>query len=310
MAVGRVGGTRSKVSGKVGDDVYTVRRESNGSYSQVVSPLPETREDTLTPSGVRQRIRMSMIYKYMHVIPQIVTESFGDKMSKPLNLQEFVRQNIDYIMSLEESGSSLAQLPYYYDYGDTNLYPCPLRLSIGPARQEEFRGAGVQYSGGKWLMQQQMGSCPVGYTIRQYLKHFNLVEDEVIVKLGFLLAADPTKNTLLVNRFILKPSLSLDTEITLENYASLYIPDEGNVFRIIARHPVDSDNLILNMILNSDDVGDYPLYAADGIIKSQLINGLWERSTSHLSVFGTTGWMSQYRKTLEDVWDSWYTDRL
>lgn len=310
MAVGRVGGTRSKVSGKVGSEVYTVRRESDGSYAQVVSPLPETREDTLTVSGVRQRIRMSMIYKYMHVIPQVLTESFGDKMSKPLNLQEFVRRNVEYIQSLENSESSMIQKPYYYEYGDMNLYPCPLRISQGPANIGEFRGAGVQYSGGKWNMTQQMGSCPVGYTIQQYMKRYKLVLDEVFVKFGFLLAEDATKNTLLVNRFIFKPSVPLDTVITYENYASLYVPDDGNVFRIETQYTSGDEYYLLNIKLSSDDVGDYPLYAADGQIKSQLIDGLWQRSTSHLSVFSTTGWMSRYRKTLADVWDSWYTDRL
>ena len=55
MASGRVGGTKSKVSGTIGSEVYSLRRNPDGTYSQVVSAKPETTTYTNTEKQAAQR---------------------------------------------------------------------------------------------------------------------------------------------------------------------------------------------------------------------------------------------------------------
>ena len=49
MASGRVGGTRSKVSGQIGGEVYRIVKNDDGTYSQIVSVKGETTVNYTTP---------------------------------------------------------------------------------------------------------------------------------------------------------------------------------------------------------------------------------------------------------------------
>lgn len=87
MASGRVGGTKSKVSGSVGSEVYSLRRNADGSYSQIIATKPEQVRYSNTHKQAAQRMATAMIEVMMRDLTPIARISFqsGKNMSKSLN---------------------------------------------------------------------------------------------------------------------------------------------------------------------------------------------------------------------------------
>lgn len=87
MASGRVGGTKSKVSGQVGSEVYSIRRNADGTYSQVVAAKPEVVRYSNTQRQAAQRMVTAMIEVMMRDLTPVARISFqsGANQSKSLN---------------------------------------------------------------------------------------------------------------------------------------------------------------------------------------------------------------------------------
>lgn len=87
MASGRVGGTKSKVSGTIGSEVYSLRRNPDGTYSQVVSAKAETTTYTNTEKQAAQRMITAMIEALMRDLTPVARISMqsGANQSKSLN---------------------------------------------------------------------------------------------------------------------------------------------------------------------------------------------------------------------------------
>lgn len=87
MASGRVGGTKSKVSGTIGNEVYSLRRNADGSYSQVIATKPESVTYSNTERQAAQRMITAMIEGLMRDLAPIGRISFqsGANASKSLN---------------------------------------------------------------------------------------------------------------------------------------------------------------------------------------------------------------------------------
>lgn len=310
MASGRVGGTRSKISGVVGGDVYTIRKESNGSYQQVVAPLPESRPDTLTPAKVIERILMSIVYKYMQAIPAILTEAFGDTLTKSLNLQDFVRQNIRRLRERMEQQEWPRGPIYFYDYGDPYFYPAPLIVSQGKAPLPLTSGEMVFEVEGVWTFTANLARYHQGITVRQWMKDNKMSVGDILVPMVMVVDDIPAFNRLLFERYVFAPAVDLDTVITTELFPTLWDAPENPKIKLKCRL-FGAENLLNPYFeLTQADAGGQRACAGYALIKSGIVNGVWERSTSYVSTFKQTGSKASLVNTLEDVWDSWYTDRI
>lgn len=310
MASGRVGGTRSKISGVVGNDVYTIRKESNGSYQQVVAPLPESRPDTLTPAKVIERILMSIVYKYMQAIPAILTEAFGDTLTKSLNLQDFVRQNIRRLRERMEQQEWPRGPIYFYDYGDPYFYPAPLIVSQGKATLPLTSGEMVFEVEGVWTFTATLARYHQGITVRQWMKDNKMSVGDILVPMVMVVDDIPSFNRLLFERYVFAPAVDLDTVITPELFPTLWDAPESP--KIKMKCSLFGPENLLNPYfeLTQADAGGQRACAGYSLIKSGIVNGVWERSTSYISTYMQTGSKASLVNTLEDVWPSWYTDRV
>ena len=87
MASGRVGGTRSKISGKVGNEIYQVVRNPDGSYSQQVYEKPEIVQTAQTPKLQAQRMITAMVESLMRDLKEVgrISMQSGVNRSKSLN---------------------------------------------------------------------------------------------------------------------------------------------------------------------------------------------------------------------------------
>lgn len=97
MASGRVGGTKSKVSGVIGNEVYSVRRNSDGSYSQVVSAKPESVQYTNTDKQAAQRMVTGMVEGLMKGLRKIGTISMQSGVNKSKSLNAFSSFNLQQV---------------------------------------------------------------------------------------------------------------------------------------------------------------------------------------------------------------------
>lgn len=87
MASGRVGGTRSKVRGQVGDVVYQVVRNADGTYTQISYGKPEDVTQSITPRLQAQRMCTAIVEALMRDLKPIgrICMQSGANKSKSLN---------------------------------------------------------------------------------------------------------------------------------------------------------------------------------------------------------------------------------
>ena len=97
MASGRVGGTKSKVSGTIGSEVYSLRRNPDGSYSQVVSAKPETTTYTNTEKQAAQRMVTAMIEALMRDLTPVARISMQSGVNPSKSLNAFSSFNLSKV---------------------------------------------------------------------------------------------------------------------------------------------------------------------------------------------------------------------
>lgn len=97
MASGRVGGTRSKIRGQVGNVVYQVVRNPDGSYTQISYGKAEDVTATITPKLQAQRMCTSMVEALMRDLRPIGTISMQSGANKSKSLNAFSSYNLQLV---------------------------------------------------------------------------------------------------------------------------------------------------------------------------------------------------------------------
>ena len=97
MASGRVGGTRSKISGQVGAEVYQIRRNSDGTYTQVITAKGETTVNYTTPRLQAQRMCTAMVESMMRDLKEVAKISMQSAANKSKSLNAFSSYNLQLV---------------------------------------------------------------------------------------------------------------------------------------------------------------------------------------------------------------------
>ena len=93
MARGRLGGTKSKIRGKVGSDIYQLKRDPNGTLVQSVYGQNPNPTYTNTETQAKNRCIMGQIERMWHWLPQIIKDSFASVPRGALSFQRFSKLN-------------------------------------------------------------------------------------------------------------------------------------------------------------------------------------------------------------------------
>ena len=109
MARSRRGGTRAKLSGALGSNIYLVRRTAAGSTEQIVQSRPEGREYSNTDAQVKARMIMGQIQRMFHLIPDLIKTGFATIPMGTLSLQHFSKMNRPLLADDYDT--------HYYTYG-------------------------------------------------------------------------------------------------------------------------------------------------------------------------------------------------
>lgn len=93
MARGRVGGTRSKIRGAIGSEIYYIGKNDAGRTTQVVTARPEARAYSNTPAQAKNRCIMGQIHRMFHLLPQIIRQGYHGIPEGTLSFQHFAKIN-------------------------------------------------------------------------------------------------------------------------------------------------------------------------------------------------------------------------
>lgn len=94
MAVSRVGGSKGLLRGQVGDVIYQVVKNPDGTYSQTVYGKKDKTTETITPRLQAQRMCMAMVESLMHDLKEIGRISFQSGRTKSNSLNAFSANNV------------------------------------------------------------------------------------------------------------------------------------------------------------------------------------------------------------------------
>lgn len=93
MGRGKLGGTKAKVRGKIGSEIYQVKRACDGQLVQHVYKAPESREYTNTVAQARARMIMGQIERMFHILPDVIRYAFKSIPNGSLSFQHFSKLN-------------------------------------------------------------------------------------------------------------------------------------------------------------------------------------------------------------------------
>lgn len=97
MASGRVGGTKSKIRGQVGNVVYQVKRNDDGTYTQISYGKAEDVTQTITPRLQAQRMCTSMVEALMRDLKVVGRISMQSAANKSKSLNAFSSYNLQLV---------------------------------------------------------------------------------------------------------------------------------------------------------------------------------------------------------------------
>ena len=241
MASGRVGGTRSKISGKVGNEIYQVVRNPDGSYSQQVYEKPEIVQTAQTPKLQAQRMITAMVESLMRDLKEVGRISMQSGVNRSKSLNAFSSWNLMLVARDAQAN---------WDGGNQFVYPRPdalyelggrYMISSGTLSGNLFKY--LEYMPAPWVPE---GGGGVGFqwatrlvfdvprstkTIGALLNYWGMTRLDSVVMAWYRYYGDtdPETETYLEGGiyeyaiFTINPSLPDDTPVTQESMASLFL---------------------------------------------------------------------------------------
>lgn len=93
MGRGRLGGTKAKIRGKVGSEIYQLKRDPDGTLIQSVYAHNPNPTYTNTEAQAKNRCIMGQIDRMWHALPLIIRDSYANVPQGVLSFQRFAKLN-------------------------------------------------------------------------------------------------------------------------------------------------------------------------------------------------------------------------
>lgn len=142
MAKGRVGGTKAKITGQVGNNIFQIRKNGNGTYTQI-SYVKGVRTETETSEKLQvQRMVTCMVESLMRDIKPVAQLSMQAGKNKTNSMNAFSSMNLRYVAAdckanWYESQEFVYPLPSR-EWGKTKDLGGLFRLSSGTGSINHF----------------------------------------------------------------------------------------------------------------------------------------------------------------------------
>lgn len=259
MAKSKNGGTRAFLRGRIGSDVYSIGKSSNGAKQQVVRSLAETVANPRTSSQMFGRMVMSTVMQAVSALKPIIDHSFdGLPVGQP-SVSEFIRRNYALIKADATDHPANGNAFGLNVYQEKGIKVGAYQISTGSA----VLPAALDYEDGTFNINLTAATSTVG-GLKAAL---GLTADGY-----FTCVSIGDKSGALFFRVRLSTTLADSTAITAENVASLFTI-EGNC--------AVTANFAENQVFFSTERSDQK--EATGIIVSDKLNGSWIHNNCILS---------------------------
>lgn len=133
MAKSKNGGTRSMLRGRVGSDVYSVGKDSQGKRQQVVRSLAEVVSNPQTIAQMKGRAIMSTVMQAVSALAQVIDHSFDNVAVGQPNVSEFIKRNYALIKADVEANPSGSNTFGIVKYGEKGAKQGVYVISAGSA---------------------------------------------------------------------------------------------------------------------------------------------------------------------------------
>lgn len=262
MAISRNGGTRSRLRGRVGSEIYTKGKDAFGKSQQIVKAMPEKVENPQSASQMKTRMIMATVQQAKSSMAIIIDHSF-DKVKTPIaNLSRFVSLNAKLVRAdLDEHPSEDNQF-------GLNAY----------------KEKGIKM--GAWLISEGYAAAPIFDADAQaqgkYIFDFDAAQwtlADIMSRLGMYSAdyltfcAISNGGDFLFCRYRFNPAIPADTIATADNISSFFLT-EGNIKFAVS---VAGEGLVFDMS---------PAIECHGVIKSVKTRSGYNHSTCQMYCVG------------------------
>lgn len=222
MARSNLGGSRRKLSGQLGSNIYETQRDAEGRLQQVVYAKPEGRAWTLTPAAATQRMIMSVIMRHMTLLQpfmRICSEWFPEGT---MCVQEFVRMNVEPLRAIVEDDPDSHRFVWWPLYGDTQVFPASIRLTEGNWTARTSFASSYSVQGETISVQMEIGIARPGDTWRDFCTRNLWWPGGYGFKLFFIMAHDGEPSKYIWVRFRIREDIDLDSPFYAYNWGEQY----------------------------------------------------------------------------------------
>lgn len=264
MAKSKNGGSRAYLRGRIGSDVYSIGKASNGAKQQVVRSLAESVANPRTSSQMFGRMIMSTVMQAVSAFKPIIDHSFdGLPIGQP-SISEFIRLNYALVKADAEAHPASGNQFGLKKYQEKGLTSGKYKISSGTL----VKSTAINAQDGTLVFTISAETKTIG-ALRAALG----ISDKGYVT-GVYCGSNGTAAYMRVH---LSTTLSDETVISAENVESLFTI-EGNVTPTVA---FSGSMITISAGARYED-GDC------GAIVSDQVAGTWKHSTCVLGN-GVTG---------------------
>lgn len=310
MARSRVGGTRGLMSGKIANEVFTIRRDSAGNFVQIVSTLPEGVERTLTPELAKQRLCMSVVERAMGAMNKIVQHSFEGYTRPEEAVAAWASVNIKKIqedITSRWDGKSEFSYPVKEVAGF-----CPGAFQVSQGTLDFHIRATVTWNGTLTALPHfQMGDFDHVPTFGEFLEYADMQRGDYYTWVFSFTGKNGYPDSVQYMRMTVGSNFSEKDRIDHTSIIRLFNIDSTMPYYIDVLYYEDYNMWTICVWLyttQTDNLG-YLTHAAN--IRSHYDKGIWRRNTA--TMYGLTD-VLEYRekwniKNPSEVWDTWYQEQ-
>ena len=231
MARSRVGGTSGMLSGRVGDVIYSITRNTDGSFRQQVAFNDGIRENPNTDAQARARLTMATVERAMFTYRDFMGTGFEGVALGTNSVSKFSEVNYNAMKyEIDEYWDDPEWPDYNYDFprkGQTSPKDGCFVISQGSLRPNNYILTVPAAGGRDWFGVETLEIEPP-FTVRKFLGRNGLKAGMQFVGIFFCQGTTPSKSFVAWLMMYTDENVRLDDVLTSSNWRN-YIRTNSNV---------------------------------------------------------------------------------
>lgn len=304
MARSRIGGSSGLLSGKVADIIYSVTRDSNGKYRQIVSASPTDPYNPNTDEQARARLTMATIERAMFTYRDMMGTGFEGVDRGTNSVSKFSEVNYNYFkdyikFAWENNLDDYVRLSLPHK-GQTVPQDGEFIISQGSLRPF-VNFTGTMTAGRRMILRYKMVSLQNYSTLKEALWETRINIGDQVAGFFYAKGVSPSYSTIIWFTIFTDPQLSQKTVITPQNFRNI-IQLKSNVDCSLIYDDTEKAIFVI-----TDDLAwmNINAWGSRGWRRRHVVNGKVCYSTQQMKNPYPNPWSQQSWQQMSQVKDSW-----